>query len=169
MGQILIFGIPSRNLKQLELSGNIYLSPHPSAHPLSLSRDAAQVLSHKQARSFTAPLRSPIAPRKSCGTLNSTSHHAPRTRAQPLCKLGTDHLSGTSHSHSQTFYNSRRESVAGVNSNTMNSFSRFTGKIFSLPIWTKLIETGINRPPRGLKLPASDSQSEQSQSLELIA
>ena len=166
MGHILIIGIPSRNLKQLELSGNIYLSPHPSAQPLSLSQDAAQVLSHKKARS----LRSPIAPSKSCGTLNSTSHNAPHTPAQPLNKLGVDHLSTTSHSHSQAIYNSRKQSVAGVNSNTMNPFSPFTSKIFALPTWAKLIiGTGINRPPRGLKLPASDSQPEQSQSLEVIA
>ena len=169
MGEILIFRIPSRNLRQLELSGNIDPSPHRSAHPLSLSRHAAQTLFHEKARAFTAPLRSPIAPTKSCGTLNSTSHHTPRTRAQPPYTLGTGHLSTMSHSPSQTFYDPGRESVAGVNSNTMNPFLRFTSKVFSLPIWAKLIiRTGINRTSREVKLPASDSQPAQSQSLESI-
>ena len=169
MGEILIFRIPPRNLKQLELSGNIDPSPHPSAHPLSLSRHAAQTLFHEQARSFTAPLHSPVAPTKSGNTLNSTSYHTPRTRAQPPYVPGTDHLSAMSHSPSQTFYDSRRECGAGVNSNTLNPFLHFTSKIFSLPTWAKLIiQTGTNRPPKGMKLPASDSQPEQSQSFELI-
>ena len=132
MGKILIFQIPSRNLKQLELSGNIDPSSHQSAHPLFLSRHAAQALFHEQARSFAAPLRSPIAPTKFCSTLNSTSHHTPRTRAQPSYTLGTDHLSTMSNSLNQTFYESRKESEAGVNSNTMNPFLPFTSKIFSL-------------------------------------
>lgn len=169
MGEILIFRIPSRNLKQLELSGNIDASPHPSAHPLSLSRHAVQTFFHEQARSFTAPLHSPIAPTKSCITLNSTSHHTPRTRAQPPNTMETDHLSKMSHFPSQTFYDSRRESVAGVNSNTMNPFLPFTSKIFSPPTWARLIiRTGINRPPREVKLPASESQPAQSQSFESI-
>ena len=130
MGEILIFRIPFRNLKQLELSGNIDPSPHPSARSLSLSGHAAEALFHGQNRSFTAPLHSPIAPTNSCSTLNSTSHHTPRTRVQPPYTPGTDHLTIMSHSLSQTFYDPGRESVAGVNSNTMNPLLRFTSKIF---------------------------------------
>ena len=169
MGEILIFRIPSQNLKQLELSGNIDPSPYPSSHPLSLSRHAAQPLFHERARSFTTPLHSPISPTKSCSTLSSTSHHTPRIRAQPPYTPGTDHLSTMSHSPSSTFYDSGRESVAGVNSNTMNPFLRFTSKTFSLLTWAKLIIwIGINQPPREVKLPASDSQPAQSQSFESI-
>ena len=164
MGEILIFRIPSRNLKQLELSGNIDPSPHPSAHLLPLSRHAAQALFHEQARYFTAPLRSPIAPRKSCSTLNSTSHHTPHIRAQPPYTLGADHLSTTmSHSPSKTFYDSGLESTAGVNSNTVDPLLRFTSEIFSLSTGAKLIvRTGINRALREVEPPVSDSHPTQS-------
>ena len=159
MGEILIFGIPSRNLKQLELSGNIYPSPRPSAHPLSLSRHAAQALS------FTAPLRSLIAPTKSCSIFNSTSQNTPHTRVQPPYTLGIDYSSTMSHSPSQTSHDSGRESVAGVESNTMNPFLPFTSKLFFLPTWAKLIiRTGIDRPSKEVKLPASGSQPAQSES-----
>ena len=169
MGEILIFRIPSQNLKQLELSGNIDPSPHPSTPSLLLSRHAAQALFHEKARFSTAPLRSPIAPRKSCSTLNSTSQHTPRTRAQPPSTLGADHLPTMSHSPSKTFFESERKSLAGDDSNAMSLFLPFASKVFFLPTWAKLIiRTGINRRSRELKFPASDSQATQSQSRESI-
>lgn len=162
MGEILIFRIPSQNLKQLELSGNIYLSSHPFAHPLPLSRHAAQAVFHKQAQSSTAPFCSPVAPTKSFITLNSTSHHTPRTRTQRPYTLGTDHISTMSRSPSHTFYDSGREPVAGVDSNNMNPFLRFASKVFPLPTWAKLIiRKGINRPSGDVKPPAFDSQPAQ--------
>ena len=170
MGKILIFAIPSSNLNQLELSGNIYPSPHPSAHSPSISRHAAQTLSHKQARSFTAPLRSPVAPTKSCSIPNSASHNTPHTRAQARYTPGIDHPLTMSSSPSQTHGNSERESAAGANSNTVNPFLRFTSRSFSLSTWAKLmIRTGINRALRDVELPVADSQQAQSRSLESSA
>ena len=164
MGEILIFRIPSQNLKQLELSGNIDPSPHPSAHLLPPPRHAAQALFHEQTRLFTAPLHSPIAPRKSCSTLNSTSHHTPHARAQPPYMLGADHLSTTmSPSPSKTFYDSRMESTAGVNTNTVDPSMRFTSEIFFLSTGAKLImRTGINRALREVEPSVSDSHPTQS-------
>ena len=156
MGEILIFRISPRNLKQLELSGNIDPSPHSSAHPLSLSQHAAQALLNEQPRSFTAPSHSPVTPTNSCNTLSATSYQTHR-----------DHLSAMSNSLNQTFYESRKECVAGVNSNTLNPFLPFTSKILFLPTWAQLItQTGTNRPPKGVKLPAADSQPKQSQLVE---
>ena len=167
---MLIFQIPSWNLKQLDLFGSIDPSPHRSAHPLSVYRRAVPAIFHEPARSFTAPLHSLMA--QSCSTLNSASQHTTRTRAQTSPPPEIDHLSRMAqssepHTPSQTTHDTGRESLDEANSNNMNPFSRFTSKTFSRSMGAKLIfQTGINQPPREVKPTGSDSQPAQGQSFE---
>lgn len=167
-GLVVIFQIPSRDLKRLECSGRIDPSPHPSAHPLSLSTRRTAVF-HGPARSSIVPLHSPIVPAKSCSTLGFTNHYPPHTSAQISSTPEIAHLStmapSTQHNtSSHTSYDSRRESVSGADSNNMNPFSRFTSKVLSLSTWAKLIiQKGINRLLSVVEPTESDDQQAQSQ------
>ena len=153
-GLVVIFQIPSRDLKRLQCSSIIGLSPHPSDRP---------------ARSSIVPLRSPIVPAESCNTLRFTDHYPPHTRAQISSTPVIDHLStmapSTQHNtSSHTSYDSRRESVSGADSNIMNPFSRFTSKVFSLSTWAKLIiQKGINRLLSQAEPTGSDDKQARSQ------
>ena len=167
-GLVVIFQIPSRDLKRLECSSIIELSPHSSAQPLSLSTRRTAVF-HRLARSSIVPLHSPIVPAKSCSTLRFTDHYPPHTRAQTSSTPIIDHLStmapSTQHNtSSHTSYDFRRESVSGADSNIMNPFSRFTSKVFSLSTWAKLIiRKGINRLLSEVEPTGSDDKQAQSQ------
>lgn len=168
IGLILIFRIPSRDLKRLDFSGSVDPSPHLSAQPPSLSTRRTAVF-YGRARSSVVPLYLPIVPTESRSTLNFTNHHPPHMRAQTSFTPEIDHPSTMAQSTkrntpSQTSYDSGSESVSGANSNTINPLLRFTSKVFSLSTWAKLIiQTGINQPLSEVKPTGSDGQQAQSQ------